>query len=165
MQRGFNWLAALLASGLCAVVMLIVWLALRITRSMSAFIPAAAGDANGAGLLARMRPWLFGLLQSVGLIRPPQRRRIAFYDELLRLLEAHELPKPCAATPLEFAQETRRQLEHLPGGAAVCSFPAELVERFYRVRFGREDLSDPESERVHRMLRSLQEALSHRRTQ
>jgi hypothetical protein len=99
-------------------------------------------------------------LARCGLIEPNTRKRIAFYDELVRLLQSYQLPKLPSATPRQFAEEAAMALERLPGGdAAVSRIPIELVDRFYRVRFGHNDLSPPEIEETNHMLRMLAETL------
>jgi len=62
-------------------------------------------------------------------------RQLAFYDQFLQLLGRHKITRPRSLTPREFAQS----LTFLPARAyeQVC----QLTEVFYRVRFGKHDLS------------------------
>jgi transglutaminase-like putative cysteine protease len=77
---------------------------------------------------------------------PPEKiklaRQLGFYDELLRLLERHHIVRPPHLTPLEFSGS----LTFLPTDAfGSIRF---LTEVFYRVRYGREDLTPDERRRL-----------------
>lgn len=62
-------------------------------------------------------------------------RQLGFYDDLLRLLERYRVHRPSHLTPLEFSDS----LTYLPADA----FDAirRLTEIFYRVRYGRAELT------------------------
>lgn len=97
--------------------------------------------------------WLIGglaaLLSFVGVltrrgVRWPDLRRpasddasIAFYQRLLRILEQRGVPRPSAATPLEFASHHASRLD--------CATEIRRVtERYYEVRYGGRRLSPAE---------------------
>jgi hypothetical protein len=67
-------------------------------------------------------------------------RQLAFYDDLMRSLERHEIRRPRHQTPREFSES----LSFLP----IEAYHAirRLTEIFYRVRFGHAQL-DPEQNR------------------
>ncbi len=67
-------------------------------------------------------------------------RQLRFYDELVRLLERHGIIRPPHLTPLEFSSS----LAYLPTEAFDSI--RHLTDIFYRVRFGRAELS-PEQQR------------------
>jgi transglutaminase-like putative cysteine protease len=62
-------------------------------------------------------------------------RQLGFYDDLMRLLERHRIVRPAHLTPLEFSNA----LTYVP----IDAFDAirRLTDTFYRVRFGREQLT------------------------
>jgi transglutaminase-like putative cysteine protease len=62
-------------------------------------------------------------------------RQLGFYDDLLRLLERHEIIRPRHLTPLEFS----RSIEFLP--SEVFDSVHRLTAIFYRVRYGRHELT------------------------
>ncbi|MDB5173771.1 MAG: hypothetical protein JWN51_2544, partial [Phycisphaerales bacterium] len=62
-------------------------------------------------------------------------RQLGFYDDLLQLLGRHQISRPRHLTPLEFS----RSLLFLPAGAYETV--SRLTELFYKVRFGRAELS------------------------
>jgi transglutaminase-like putative cysteine protease len=62
-------------------------------------------------------------------------RQLGFYDDLLRLLEKHRILRPSHLTPLEFS----RSIEFLPNEA--FDTVNRLTKIFYRVRYGRHELS------------------------
>ncbi|HZL34271.1 MAG TPA: DUF3488 and transglutaminase-like domain-containing protein [Tepidisphaeraceae bacterium] len=62
-------------------------------------------------------------------------RQLGFYDDLLRLLWRHQIARPRHQTPLEFS----RSLLFLPADA--YEHIRRLTELFYRVRYGRAQLS------------------------
>ncbi len=57
-------------------------------------------------------------------------RQLGFYNDLLRILERHDIQRPRHLTPLEFS----RSLAYLP--AQVYDDIFRLTELFYRIRYG-----------------------------
>jgi hypothetical protein len=62
-------------------------------------------------------------------------RQLGFYDDLVLLLARHGIHRPAHLTPLEFSQS----LGFLPANA--YDTVNRLTELFYRVRFGRAELT------------------------
>ncbi|MBI3468275.1 MAG: hypothetical protein HY000_35170 [Planctomycetes bacterium] len=63
-------------------------------------------------------------------------------------------------TPQQFAQQAGLVLERQRNSVAVARIPAELIDYFYRARFGEHRLGAHESAEIDLKLRSLTEALS-----
>jgi transglutaminase-like putative cysteine protease len=83
-------------------------------------------------------------------------RQLGFYDELLRLLERHRIRRPRNLTPMEFSQS----IAFLPTGAFDTI--RGLTEVFYRVRYGRAELSARQRSRLHHVIDGLERALAAR---
>ncbi|HMB03732.1 MAG TPA: DUF4129 domain-containing protein [Isosphaeraceae bacterium] len=67
---------------------------------------------------------------------------VLFYRRLVQLLGEFGLERPPAETHLEFARRARALLAgHGSTAEAVADVPRQVVEAFYRVRFGRRDLA------------------------
>jgi hypothetical protein len=81
--------------------------------------------------------------------------RVAFYDELLHLLESHGLNKEPSWTARQFAHHAQAALERIPAGTAAAHVPVAVVDRYYRVRFGQRSLDQTESAEINRMLELL----------
>jgi transglutaminase-like putative cysteine protease len=62
-------------------------------------------------------------------------RQLGFYDDLVRLLERHRIVRPRHLTPMEFS----RSMEFLPN--EVFDAVHRLTAIFYRVRYGRHELT------------------------
>jgi transglutaminase-like putative cysteine protease len=80
-------------------------------------------------------------------------RQLGFYDDLLRLLERHRIYRPRHLTPMEFSQ-------------AVSFLPADafhsirrMTEIFYRVRFGKTELTPRQRTLLHRAIDDLEQSL------
>jgi hypothetical protein len=82
-------------------------------------------------------------------------RQLGFYDDLLRLLERHAIARPPNLTPLEFCES----LTFLP----VDSFDAirRLTDVFYRVRYGRAELTPQQRRRLNNVISSIESSLAH----
>jgi hypothetical protein len=80
-----------------------------------------------------------------------------FYTRLLALLQRHlGLAPALAQTPRDFA----RQAEEALGSAGpAATIPGEIVERFYRARFGARPLTEEEAASMDRLLAALASAL------
>jgi transglutaminase-like putative cysteine protease len=155
----FNWLAAVLASGAMAAFILLFRMLARILASPE-FAWSENGRSSSEGFIAhmvrRIRKWL-GRWAPVQTTKP---RRVPFYDHLLRLLESHGMNKPPAATASQFAEQASLELAREPQLSALARVPPDLVDRYYRVRFGHEHLSSPETEEIGRLLGELAAALT-----
>jgi hypothetical protein len=155
----FNWIGAILAGGSMAACILLFRMLVRIISSPE-FAWAESGRSSSEGFLVRLVRGLRKLLARWAPVEATIARRVAFYDQLLRLLEAHGLKKPAASTPHQFAEHAGLELARIPQATCVARIPAELVDRYYRVRFGHENLSLPETEEIGRLLDRLTGALT-----
>ena len=85
----------------------------------------------------------------------------AFYARLLALLARHLAVRPqVTQTPREFGARVRQLLQSRPNGAALADLPGQVIELFYRVRFGGQPLSPPESRSMNEALDLLARQLS-----
>ena len=102
----------------------------------------AAGLAN---LLYRLAHWLFVWFRGSKLDATSLTAGILFYRRLVQMLASYDLKRSPAETQSEFA---RRAHKFLSGQGTeiqpVANVPQEVVDAFYRVRFGHLEL-EPES--------------------
>ncbi len=88
-------------------------------------------------------------------------RATGFYARLLAILARRCRLRPDGAqTPREFAEAARQRLAGTAAGADLADIPATVVDRFYHVRFGREDLSEAECQQIDRLLTRLDRTLA-----
>ena len=80
-------------------------------------------------------------------------RQLGFYDELLQLLERRGMARPAHLTPMEFTDS----LAFLP--AEVYHAVRRLTEVFYRIRYGRQELSSGQREKLHHTLAQIETLL------
>jgi transglutaminase-like putative cysteine protease len=112
---------------------------------------------------------LTGLLALVLLRRLVRRRRAAagcaagveaFYGRLLALLAQHAALRPrFGQTPREFGERARQLLQTRPRWSVLADLPSCVIEQFYRVRFGGQPLSAPESQAMVAELERMAEVL------
>lgn len=89
---------------------------------------------------------------------------IDFYRRLETLLKAFEVVRPANQTQLEFATAAEARLAAAaPQSAEVVALPKFIVDAFYRVRFGRQELDATERARVEQALNELDGAVAARR--
>ncbi|MEX0937383.1 MAG: DUF3488 and transglutaminase-like domain-containing protein [Pirellulales bacterium] len=88
--------------------------------------------------------------------------QVAFNRRMLRLLERHGLKRPAGQTPLEFAMAVSGQFAASPELRAAAPLPRQLVEAFYRVRYGGRPLDKQEAQAVEQALSELEAALTSR---
>jgi hypothetical protein len=81
-------------------------------------------------------------------------RQLGFYDDLLRLLERHQITRPRHLTPLEFS----RSIEFLPN--EVFDAVHRLTAIFYRVRYGRHELSTAQQRHLAAVINKLNAAMA-----
>jgi transglutaminase-like putative cysteine protease len=80
-------------------------------------------------------------------------RQLGFYDELLRLLERHDIVRPRHLTPLEFSNS----LSFLPSEAYETI--GRLTELFYRIRYGQAELAPAQQKRLSGVIDRLAESM------
>jgi transglutaminase-like putative cysteine protease len=98
------------------------------------------------------------LLRRRAALRPPD--TVIFYQRLVGLLGRHTPLQPTSGqTPREFGVAARQFLQAMPGLSALAELPGQVVELFYRVRFGGRPLSEIEVRALEVELLQLAEAL------
>ena len=85
-------------------------------------------------------------------------RQLGFYDDLVRMLERRGLTRPRHLTPMEFSDS----LSFLP--AEVYHSVRRLTEVFYRIRYGRHELSAGQREKLNRTLGEIEQVLGPAKT-
>lgn len=83
-------------------------------------------------------------------------RQLAFYDELLHLLERRRITRPAHLTPLEFSEG----LSFLP--AQAYDSIRRLTDVYYRVRYGRQQLTPSQRRRLGQIIAAVESALANR---
>jgi hypothetical protein len=130
-NRIFDWrLAALIAGGLAIVI----------------------GVANVSLVIVRRLAWLLGWRRGTQ-HRFQQAPR--FYRRLERLLARMRLRRTGGQTPRELAAAARVQLATGSGQPEVAELPAEIVQAYYRVRFGGATLDNSETLAIEHALATL----------
>jgi transglutaminase-like putative cysteine protease len=81
-------------------------------------------------------------------------RQLAFYDELLRLLEKHNIRRPPNLTPMEFSSS----VDFLP--SSVYDAVRRLTSIFYRIRYGRQRITFEQQRRLHRTIDQIGQTLA-----
>lgn len=108
-------------------------------------------------LAARLIHWYRGPIEDATALT----RGAAHYRRLARLLAGFGLERPPAETPEEFA---RRATLYLTGNGslteAVAEVPRDVVDAFYRVRFGHLDLPPADIARIEARLDALEATLN-----
>jgi len=80
-------------------------------------------------------------------------RQLGFYDDLVRLLERHRIVRPSHLTPMEFS----RSMEYLPN--EVFDAVYRLTAIFYRVRYGRHELTPGQQRHLAAVIAKLNAAM------
>jgi hypothetical protein len=63
-------------------------------------------------------------------------------------------------TQREFAAAAAARLAALPGGAEITAIPRQIVEVFYRVRFGGATLDNDEMQEIEQALTTLEKSVA-----
>jgi protein-glutamine gamma-glutamyltransferase len=80
-------------------------------------------------------------------------RQLGFYDEMVRLLERHHITRPSNQTPMEFSES----IEFLPH--EVFDSINRLTAIFYRVRYGRHELTPGQQKHLAAVIAKLNAAM------
>jgi hypothetical protein len=80
-------------------------------------------------------------------------RQLGFYDEMVRLLERHSITRPTHLTPMEFSES----MEFLPH--EVFDSINRLTAIFYRVRYGRHELTQGQQKHLAAVIAKLNAAM------
>jgi transglutaminase-like putative cysteine protease len=81
-------------------------------------------------------------------------RQLGFYDELLLLLDRHRIARPSHLTPMEFS----RSVTFLPN--EVFDSIRRLTDIFYRVRYGRHELTPAQQRHLYAVIREINQTLA-----
>lgn len=81
--------------------------------------------------------------------------KVEFYDRLETLLSRQGLVRDAGQTQREFAAAAGARIAAKTGRSQLQSRPAQVVEAFYQVRFGRLPLDNPQTEAVEHALAEL----------
>ncbi len=84
---------------------------------------------------------------------------VEFYRRLEAILRRHGIERPTGQTQHEFAVAVGGQLVENRRWAAAAAIPRQIVDMFYRVRFGGQTISPRQQEEIDRALHRLSEAL------
>jgi transglutaminase-like putative cysteine protease len=122
-----------------------------------------AGALAALITLAQLSSFLFRRLSSwiAGRQGPHKRfhRPPAFYVHLERLLARVHLRRDSGQTAAEFAESARATLTDRAEELPVAELPHEVVQTYYRVRFGGDTLDDTEARAVEQALAQLAPAV------
>ncbi|MDX2039280.1 MAG: DUF3488 and transglutaminase-like domain-containing protein [Isosphaeraceae bacterium] len=88
-----------------------------------------------------------------------------FYRRLVDLLRTYGVERPPHETPREFAARAAKKLcEMGPETQAVADVPPRVVDAFYRIRFGRHDLTEGDLDQLETRLDALEARIQPRST-
>ena len=90
------------------------------------------------------------------------RARVEFYRRLEGVLARFGLVRFPSQTQREFAREAGRKIAESTGESHLARLPGQVVEDFYRVRFGSTPLDSPQADAVEQALRQLRQAAAGR---
>ena len=113
--------------------------------------------ARRRGWFARLGAWL--TRRVTGRAPDPARIMIAFYEHFQALVGLAGLTPREDQTQREFARQVEQSLGERLRPAGLATFPSELAELFYRVRFGDDRLQPAETTNVEERLERLRAAL------
>lgn len=85
-------------------------------------------------------------------------RQLAFYDDLLRVLDRKQVQRPAHLTPMEFSQS----IGYLPN--EIYTAVQRLTRIFYRIRYGGQALNGIQQRRLLRVVSRIEESLQTRRS-
>ncbi len=89
-----------------------------------------------------------------------RRTHVEFYQRLENVLRRRGFRRDGGQTPREFAVAVGDQLAIANDTKSVAATPRDVVDAFYRVRFGNQRLDNHEVEQLERSLSELQQALA-----
>jgi transglutaminase-like putative cysteine protease len=133
----FSWRAGVVAMGLCLAVVGLVRLAGWMwSRGRGKQRRRHEGEKRRAGM------------------------HVEFYARLLELLARWGLERRPEQTQREFAAAAAARLAALPVGAEITAIPRQIVEVFYRVRFGGATLDNNEIQEIEQALTTLEKSVA-----
>jgi hypothetical protein len=87
---------------------------------------------------------------------------VEFYRRLEAILVRFALVRPASQTQREFAREAGRKIAASTGHDHLAHLPGQVVEAFYRVRFGNVPLDNLQADAVEQALRQLKQSTGSR---
>ena len=132
------------------------WLA-RCLRFLSWLLPREAATNDGDGWRGRWSRWWTALMRRLRGESVEQRVRVEFYERFLRLLRSAGLEPLPAQTAREFVLASQPTWSQRLSERELASVPADIVARFYRVRFGGESLPADELRQLETQLRQMEQ--------
>ncbi len=100
-----------------------------------------------------------------GCRRRGPRIEVEFYRRLEHLLKKNGLSRPLGQTPREFALVAGEWLAAITGQPRLLPLPANVVEAYYHVRFGRLSLDVGRSQEVEQILKEMESQIANRKLQ
>ena len=126
-------------------------------KILSWLLPREATTNNGDGWRGRWSRWWTALLRRLRGESAEQRVRVEFYERFLRLLRSAGLEPLPAQTAREFVLASQPTWSQRLSDRELASAPADIVARFYRVRFGGESLPSDELRQLESQLRQMEQ--------
>jgi hypothetical protein len=157
--RQFNWLAAIAASLAMLLLLAAMRFGLRFLFSLKLASIENPGNVGPRGFLGRFADMLRSILARWASSASANHPRIDFYERLLEHLDSFGLSKKPAWTAMQLAHFAKSEFDRRLPATAVASIPFAIVDRYYRVRFGRQQLSAAEAREIERLLDQLGEAV------
>jgi hypothetical protein len=111
----------------------------------------------------RIRRWRNGRTRTEG--RAALKMQVDFYRRLEHLLAQLGVRRSSGQTQRELALRAAEKMTGAVLPAAVKQAPGRIVDAFYRVRFGRDVLSEAEAQSIDDALRALEQAVRDRNGQ
>jgi len=108
-------------------------------------------------LTRRLWSWISN---SWGRSKRDRRPRVEFYRRFEKILAKHGIHRESGQTPNEFAAVVETQIAERTGDATLAEIPRQVVDLFYRVRFGGARLDSTDLQRLENGLGSLQNSLA-----
>ncbi len=90
--------------------------------------------------------------------------QVTFYRRFREIVEQAGLAPERSQTAREFSRSVERMLDRQLDEAGLANLPTNIADEFYRVRFGGENLSTIDEDRIERRLWRLESCLSQRAT-
>jgi hypothetical protein len=103
--------------------------------------------------------WIVPLFGARGRATRADRARVEFYRRFETLLARRGLVRRRSQTQRDFALAAAAQLGQQPGEPQLTPHAMAVVDAFYRVRFGRATLDEPQAEAVEHALRTIAQSI------
>ncbi len=143
----FDALAAALGTGLRNLILLLAALVLGVGLLVAYHLLRAGLDRWWPRLAGRAAPGARGA-----------RAQIEFYRRLEAVLARFGMLRSASQTQRDFARRAGRRVAQSTGQSDLAALPEEVVEAFYRVRFGGAPLDNVQAHAVEQAIRQLKQA-------